>query len=356
MITPLAKLKELLLKNKLDAILVSSISNITYLTNYSGFSKDEREAYLFITKNSQYILTDGRYATAVKTLIPDYKLIEISRKQSVAKIFKKLVIKHKINTVGFEGDNISHLEHKKLVKIFSKMSHIDVDSIRVTKSSDEISKIEKACKLGDKTFEYILKIIHLGISEKEMANEIEIFIKKQGADVSFLPLIAFGENSAKPHHLPTAKQLDKNSIILLDFGIKLNDYCSDMSRTIFFGSANAELKKMYNTVLEAQRMAINSLIKQMSASKIDKIVRNYIISQGYKTIPHGLGHGIGLKVHEGPRLSAVSKDILKEGMVFSVEPGIYIPNFGGVRIEDLVVLTKNGPRILTHSPKTLIII
>lgn len=362
MITPLTKLRKEIAKTPpaggLDAILISSIPNIIYLTNYSGFSKEEREAYLFITKDSQYILTDGRYSEAVKTLIPDFKLIEISSKTSATQTLKKLVKQHKIKKIGFEGHNINHLEHKKLTQTVGKMSHVVLHSLRIIKNPDEISKIEKACKLGDKTFNYILKEIKLGISEKELAIKIEIFIKENLADISFPPIVAFGKNSALPHHVPTTYKLQPNSIVLLDFGVKLNNYCSDMTRTIFFCKAPAEFKKTYNTVLESQKLAIDSISRChaefISTSQIDKVARDYIISKGYPTIPHSLGHGIGLEVHEAPSLSPKSKDILKEGMVFSIEPGIYIPNFGGVRIEDLVVLEKSGPRLLTHSPKTLI--
>jgi Xaa-Pro aminopeptidase len=384
MTTPLIKFRELLSKNKFDAILISSVSNIIYLTNYSGFSKEEREAYILIVAQPQglthktpgvlgYILTDARYSQAVKTLIPDFKLIEISPKLSATQALKKLVKKHGIKKIGFEGHNLTHLEHKKLTQALGKISHVDLGSLRTIKNSDEISKIEKACKLGDKTFNYILKKIRLGVSEKKIAQEIEFFIKKNDGDISFPPIVAFGKNSAIPHHVSSDKRLAKSDkLILLDFGVKLDNYCSDMTRTVFFGKASAEFKKMYETVLKAQQKAIECLMQLTSdggrlslrshdSSEVDRIARNYIISKGYPTIPHSLGHGIGIQIHESPHLSPNSKDILKEGMVFSIEPGIYLPaspqggpNFGGVRIEDLVVLKKTGLRLLTHSPKTII--
>ncbi|MBF8249405.1 MAG: hypothetical protein HW400_6 [Candidatus Levybacteria bacterium] len=378
MITPLEKIRELIKKNKLDAALISSVSNIIYLTNYSGFSKEEREVYLFITKNEQYILTDGRYATAVKTLIPDFELIEISPKNSIREILKNLQAKHKLKKIGFEGHNMTHLEHKKITQALGKIFHVDLGSLRITKNPEEIYKIESACKLGDKTFDYVLKKIRLGVSEKEISNDIEFFIKGQGGDISFKPIVAFGANSTLPHHVPSNRKLKTDNIVLLDFGVKLDNYCSDMTRTIFFGKANAEFKKMYETVLKSQKLAIEKLNIPISqypnirASQIDKVARDYIISKGYPTIPHSLGHGIGIEVHEDPHLSPKSKDILKEGMVFSVEPGIYLPadlsteTFakgeasarvglpGGVRIEDLVVLEKSGPRLLTHSLRDII--
>lgn len=231
----------------------------------------------------------------------------------------------------------------------------------LTKNKEEILKIKKSCTLGDKTFDYILKKIKLGVCEKELAFEIESFIKKQGADISFPPIVAFGKNSATPHHQTSDKRLTtKDKFVLLDFGVKLNNYCSDMTRTIFFGKPTNEQRKMYNTVLEAQNRAIdllNSLFmihNSIPAKNIDKASRDYIISKGYQTIPHSVGHGIGLEVHEAPRLSPKSKDILKHGMVFTIEPGIYLPGFGGVRIEDVIVLENSGPRILTKSTKEVI--
>jgi Xaa-Pro aminopeptidase len=222
------------------------------------------------------------------------------------------------------------------------------------------SKIEKACRLGDKTFDYILKNIKIGETEKQIAYKVRKFIRKNNGRISFRPIIAFGKNSANIHNIPTDNKLKKNQIILLDFGIKLNGYCSDMTRVVFSGKPTTKQKRIYQTVLKAQEKSLEILNtkylmhKNISAREVDKVARDYIISKGYKTIPHGVGHGIGKKVHEGFHISPKSKKILRSGMVFSIEPGIYIPNFGGIRIEDLIVLTKNGPKLLTHSPKTLI--
>ena len=233
---------------------------------------------------------------------------------------------------------------------------------RVIKTPREISKIKKACNLGDKVFDYILRKIHLGITEKELAQEINSLIKNYKSKPSFPTIVAFGENSANIHNIPTDNKLAKNQIILLDFGTKIDGYCSDMTRTIFFGKPTEKQKKMYVTVLKAQSLAIKTIKnkhlskKPIKAFDIDKIARNYITSHDYESFKHGLGHGIGKKVHEAFRISPKSKNLLKEGMIFSIEPGIYIPNFGGVRIEDLVVLEKSGPRILTHSPKNFIIL
>lgn len=346
--------------------MVSSAVNINYLTSYSGFSEKERETFLVILKNQQYILTDGRYTQIAKTLIPDFKLIEISPKNSAKKIIKDLMLKYKIKKLGIEEDDLKVSEYKNLLKHYNNTYHYSgVNALRSVKNRDEISKIENACKITDRTFDYILKKIKTGVSEKEIAHKIKLFIRKQGADISFSPIVAYGINSALPHHQPSDKRLTINDrIVLLDFGTKLDNYCSDMTRTVFFGSANAELKKMHETVLNAQKEAIEYLLKVLRAGplqgsdplakKIDRIAREYIISKGYPTIPHSLGHGVGLEIHESPHLSPTSKDVLRIGMVFSIEPGIYIPAVGGIRIEDLVVLEESGPRILTYSKKELI--
>ncbi|MEK7558767.1 MAG: aminopeptidase P family protein [Patescibacteria group bacterium] len=363
----LRKVREIISENKLDAVLISSVSDIVYLTNYNGFSYLEREAFLLVLAQPQglkhktpgvygYILTDGRYSEAVSS-IPHFKLLEISSDNSFENILKNLSAE--IKSIGAEETDISLAEYKKLKKYFRVKPLKDLRNLRIIKSKDEISKIERACELGDKAFEFILKKLKVGVTEKEVARELEMFIKKSGADISFPPIVAFGKNSSMPHHKSNNEKLITNNIVLLDFGVKFENYCSDMTRTVFFGKADDKFKKIYNIVLESQQKAIESLYhisiyNTIKASSIDNIARNYVVGQGYPTIPHSLGHGIGIEVHEAPSLSPKSKDILKPGMVFSIEPGIYIPGYGGVRIEDLAVLENRGFRLLTHSPKNLI--
>lgn len=358
----LIKVLDLLQAKHLDALLVSSSSNITYLTGYSHFSLIEREAYLFITKSKQYIITDTRYSEAVIEKIPHFELIERTPTQPYHYIFRKLKKAHAIKILGIEEDSLSVAEYRLIEKYFKKTTHLNVSSLRTLKNKPEINAIEKACQLGDKTFEFILKKIKSGITEKELAFELELFIKRHGANTSFDSIVAFGKNSSVPHHQTGDTKLESNSFVLLDFGVKLNNYCSDMARTVFFGKSTTKQKRMYNTVLKAQQLAfanlksliINPKSKIDNASVIDLMARKYIKQQGFPSIPHSLGHGIGLEVHEKPILGPSSKDVLKREMVFSLEPGIYIPKFGGIRIEDLVVLEEGGPRLLTHSPRNLI--
>ena len=253
--------------------------------------------------------------------------------------------------MGIEEDELTITEHKLLKKHFKKTKHFDIKAHRSIKTPEEIKKIEKAAKLGDLAFKYILKKIKTGITEKQLAYELEMFIKQNGAELSFPSIVAFGKNSSIPHHQTGDSILgEKNGqFILLDFGVKYQNYCSDMTRTIFFGNPTEKQEKIYKTVLTAQQKVIDFINsatgsgKIVKASEVDNIARDYIISKGYPTIPHSLGHGIGLEVHEHPSLSPKSKEFLKEGMVFSIEPGIYLKGFGGVRIEDLFCISKTVP-------------
>lgn len=353
------KLKEQIKKEKLDAVFISSVSNISYLTGYSNFSKDEREAYILVGNNFQYIITDGRYAEAIKKEVPHLTLYERGHKNTTEDLFKSL--KNKIKTLGIEEDNLTVSEYKKIKKHFKNIKHFNVSNLRSIKNDKELGKIKKACQIGDLAFKYILKKIKIGITEKEVAGELEKLIKEKGAEFSFSPIVAFGKNSSVPHHQTGDKRLTINDkLILLDFGAKVDRYCSDMTRTIFFGKPDDKQRKMYEVVLEAQQKAVDFVNfsvktgKIVKASDVDKVAREYIKSKGFPDIPHSLGHGIGLEVHEHPSLSPKSHDILKMEMAFSIEPGIYIAGYGGLRIEDLFILEKDNLRQLTTSPKDII--
>ncbi len=226
---------------------------------------------------------------------------------------------------------------------------------RAIKTPQEVLKIKKACRLGDKVYSQILKNLRIGISERELKLEIMHLIRKNGAKLSFRPIIAFGKNASEVHHKPTNLKLHKNhGFVMIDLGAKVNGYCSDMTRTVFIGRTSKRQKKIYKTVLEAQKKAMNFVKVGRKTFDADKIARDHIIKKGFPTIPHTLGHGIGKKVHEGFRLGPKSKTIFKNGMVFTIEPGIYIKGYGGVRIEDVFYLNKRKLIQLTKSPKKLL--
>lgn len=335
--TRLQKIREKLAKEKLDGILVSDVTNITYLLGYANFSKEEREAYIFVGKDFAYIITDARYSEEVKKNVSHLRIFERGHQNPVENLFKK----HQIKKLGIEENNLTVAEHKFIKKHFKETKHFEIS--RSIKTEDEIGKIEKACQIGDLAFEYVLKKLKDGVTEKEIAEELENFVRSKNCVISFPAIVAFGKNSAIPHHQTGEAILKQGDFVLLDFGVKFENYCSDMTRTVFFGPPSVKQKKMYEAVLKAQQKAVEAIEQgERQAAKIFK-------AAGLPAMPHSLGHGIGLGVHEHPSLSPKSKEILKEGMVFSIEPGIYLPGFGGVRIEDLFVLEKNGLRKLTQA-------
>jgi Xaa-Pro aminopeptidase len=368
----LSEFRQLLIDHNLDAALVTAVPNIFYLTGYSGFSLEEREAYLLISANSTqpqgsktpgvgaYILTDGRYVTAVKEAVKHFTLVEIGSRYSMKKAFEKLVTQHAIKKLGIEENNLFVYEYKTFLPFVKETMHVPAAQLRIKKNLSEIDTIAQTCKIGDEAFSAVLKIIKPGMSEKEVAFHVENNMREHDAEPSFRTIVGFDENAAVPHHMTGEKKLGTNGLVLIDSGAKVNNYCSDMTRTVFVGIASADQKKMYQTVLTAQQKAVlyiqEALKKQepVSAGRADSVAREYILSQGYPTIPHSLGHGIGLEVHEAPTLSPVSQHQLEEGMVFSIEPGIYLPGNAGVRIEDLYVIQNNSLRQLTQSPKNLI--
>lgn len=355
------QLKKQLSRQHLDGMIVSSPAHITYLTGYSNFSTEEREAFVLVTKKEGFILTDGRYAEAVKKEVPHLKLIEISHKNPAKKVLAKLSKMHRVKKMGIEEGNLTVAEYKNLSKIF-KLTDFKVRTYRSVKETDEVELIKKACELADQAYEYILKKLTPGVSEKEIAFELELFIKKRGAKLSFDPIIAFEGNCAIPHHQTSQTTLtDKNGqFILMDFGAKVGSYCSDMTRVVFWGKPSRQQRKMYQAVLEAHQKAVDfitaNLEKPIKVSEVSKVTNNYLVAQGYPPIPHSLGHGVGLEIHEHPYLSPKSKEVLKEGMVFSIEPGIYLPGIGGVRLEDLYTIHYGKLVQLTKSPKRMMIL
>lgn len=220
---------------------------------------------------------------------------------------------------------------------------------------NKLQSVKRACEIGDKVYSQILKKLRVGVSEKEISREIVRMIRTSNARLAFRPIVAFGKNAAEPHHKATNKKLNKNDgFIKIDLGAKFNGYCSDMTRTIFIGRPNTRQKKIYKTVLLAQQKAIKKVKANVKTYELDKIARNYIVKLGFDPIPHSLGHGVGKKVHEKPRLSPVSNEVLENGTIFTIEPGIYIKGYGGVRIEDTFYLNKGKLIQLTKSPKNLI--
>ena len=341
----------------LDGILLTDLYNIRYFTGFTGTT-----GVALISKHGNYFFSDFRYKEQGKLEVEKegFQFVEVSRGtlEKIGEYIRKVGIKR----LGFEDKQVTVSYYMDFINIFQvEMVGIGdkLKLIRMIKSNDEIEIIKKSVEISDYAFEETIKIIKKGISEKEIASYIEYIQRKMGAEgTSFSTIVASGIRSAMPHGVASDKIIQENEFITIDFGCYYNGYVSDMTRTIYFGSNLSEKHKdVYNTVLDAQLLGVNSIKAGMTTMEIDKMVRDYISNKGYgDKFGHGLGHGIGLEIHEAPSLSPSSNIILEENMVVTIEPGIYIEGFGGVRIEDDVVITKFGCEILNKTPKDIKII
>ena len=357
-------LQDSLVDHEIDGLLITSTYNIAYLTGIHAFSIEEREARIIITKQDIYLFTDARYTEMVKENAPFVKLVEISGESPFLKLIVPILKNENVNHLGFEEENISYKEAADLEEKLEEIEFIPtqdvIEDIRTVKDNDEVEKIRKACHLTDKAFDYIIKELKPGVTELEIKKELENFIRIEGEDLSFESIVAYGKNAAIPHHLSTTAQLKSEDCILLDFGAKVDGYCSDMTRTIYIGKPSKDFVKMYTATKEAQEVALDYLRTHMEkgfeTKKAQELANSHLASCGYSKIPHALGHGVGLQVHENPVVSPYSEEGLIPGMVLTNEPGVYMPGIGGVRIEDTILITPSGIEVLTKSTKELIVL
>lgn len=333
-----------------QASLITSPENIYYFSGFTG-----GEGALFIDKNRRLLFTDSRYTIQAKKEAPDFEIVDIAEKN-----LSFFLQGETLQTIGFEDDYVTFQAYLWLRKISAGLVWMPISDkiydIRMIKDDAELSCIAAAAKLADSAFSYILTRIAPGRTEREIALELEYHMKQNGAEgLSFETIAASGVRSAMPHGTATEKKIEKNDFLTLDFGCKYKGYCSDMTRTVAVGKASDKQKEIYETVLSAQNAALRELTAGVPANVVDSVARNFIKDAGYgKYFGHGLGHSVGLKVHEKPSLSPKCGDVLLAGELMTVEPGIYIENFGGVRIEDLVVIREDGYENLVSSPKELI--
>ncbi len=355
-------LQDNLSDHEIEALLITSPYNIAYLSGIHAFSIEEREARILITKKSIYLFTDARYTEMVRTNAPFIELSEISSDNPFSRAFQKAAENESLKEIGFEEESITYKEAADLEEKFSNIEFIPtvdiVEDVRTIKDSAEAENVKKACQLTDKAYAFILKALVPGVTETEVKAQLENFMRLEGGDLSFSSIVAFGKNSAIPHHLSNGTRLQEEDIVLLDFGAKIGGYCSDMTRTVFLGEPTEEMHKIYHATLEAQEVAIDYIRTHMKEEfelkKAHEIANSHLNKLEYPDIPHSLGHGVGLQVHEMPMVSPYSDEKLAPGMVITVEPGIYKAGLGGVRIEDTCLVTTNGIEILTNSSKTLI--
>lgn len=346
--------RELLKTKGLDGVLISSPHNKYYLGELFSSS-----GYIIITKSNQYILVDFRYFEEVKSKSKLFEVILLSSKNTIEKRLHSIIIEEGLHELGFEGKEISYDFYQSIQEsVNCNLYSLDVSKIRSVKERKEIEYIKKACNIADATFQYILSYIEAGMSEKTVENELVRFMKEQGGEKeSFDSIVASGVRGALPHGKASNKIINKGELITLDFGVKYNYYCSDITRTISFGRCSAELSNVYEVVKAAGEEALRKAKPNITMGELDYSARDFIKKSGYGNFfGHNLGHGLGIQVHEYPSIAPDSDELLREGMVITIEPGIYIPNVGGVRIEEDILITRDGSSSLTNSSRELIVI
>jgi Xaa-Pro aminopeptidase len=349
------KIKGVLKERGIDGVLISKKENYAYLSGFNGSA-----GTLLITPHQKIMFTDPRYTEQGKVQAKDFTVI--TYKNNFLEALKEKLHELGMKTLGFESEVLSYQTYQEYLKSLEGIELVPLgkrmDALREIKETDEIEKIKNAVRLADLAFAHVLPYIKEGVKELEIAAEIEYFIKKNGArGTSFETIVASGWRSALPHGVASDKKIQKGDPIVLDFGAFLDDYCSDMTRTVFLGEPVQEMKTIYNIVKEAQMNAAKGIIKGLVVKEGDALARRMIENKGYgDQFGHGLGHGVGLEIHEGPTLSYRGNTVLENGMVVTVEPGIYVPNLGGVRIEDIVVIQDQTPQILTSSTKEMVIL
>ena len=345
-------LRNKLLSMDLQGMIVSNPVNIRYLTNIQA------EWILLVTRKENIFLTDSRYIEDVHNTLTLFDEIVVydMRGLSIDDYENFFMF---CENVGFEENYVTYAKYKEYMHRFKINNFLETENMiekqRMIKDEEEIESIQKACKVTDECFEYILGYIKPGMTEKQIAREIDDYYYKNAEGTSFDTIVASGENSSKPHAVPTDRKIQEKDIITIDMGCKIDGYCSDMTRTIFVGEVLEYVKPVYDLVLKNQEQVLKDMKDNANTKQIAKMVDNDFRLNNYDLI-HGLGHGVGLEIHEGPTLSINSENVLKENMVVTDEPGIYIAGQFGVRIEDTVLITKGGCEPLTKSPKKYVII
>jgi Xaa-Pro aminopeptidase len=350
----LKSLRDELKKENMDAMLVRFASNLRYISGYSGSN-----GLSFITLEDAWFFTDFRYKEQSRQEVNNMQIV-VPEKADLLKALKKCDCVRSGMKIAFEGNRLTFEEYATLSSLFPDVEFVNramlLEQLASVKEQVELDALQEAARISDVAFEALLKEIKPGVSERQLDARLSYIMKSLGSEKdSFDSIVASGVNGAKPHHRPGEKCLQKGEFVTFDFGAMHKGYHADITRTVCLGSADAKQREIYDIVLRAQLLSIEGIRAGRTGKEIDAIARNYIGEKGYgEYFGHGLGHGLGLEVHAEPRLSPKYEEKLKANQVVTVEPGIYIPDWGGVRIEDNVIITKDGCINLTTAPKELI--
>jgi Xaa-Pro aminopeptidase len=342
----------------IEALMVSVEENRHYLSGFTGQDHqfDESAGALFISKDQLILATDTRFETQAKEECPLYDLVVY--KKGLAQELPSILRTLNISRLGFETVRVSVKQYNAYQKAAEETSielelvpvEDMVEGLRLIKSAPEVEQTRKALALAEEAYRHVVKTLRPGMTEKQIAWQMESSMRTAGASGPSFPIIvAAGPNSALPHAIASDRPIQEKEPILFDWGAILGHYCSDTSRTVILGQPDATFLEVFHTVLDAQKKAINVIAAGVGSKAVDAVARNHIDAKGYgSNFSHGLGHGTGLAVHEAPRLSPLQETTLESGMIVTVEPGIYLPDWGGVRIENMVVVEKNGPMDLNR--------
>ncbi len=347
-------LREILIEQKLDGFLVTRLLNVRYLSGFSGSN-----GICLITNSDAFFMSDNRYEQQANDEVKDFS-IHIG-KGLLVDMIQELNINFN-SQFGFESDTLTYNQFEKISKLYPNVKWRPyekvIEYLSIVKSQEEISYIRKAAKMADRIFSDLLRLIHVGMRENEIAGEIIGRIKRMGGDRSaFEPIVASGLRSSLPHGISSEKMIERGDLVVLDFGCVVNGYTSDITRTIVIGSPSQEQVKIYNIVRQAQVQALRFVKAGVKCNELDAAARELIKKAGYgRYFGHSLGHGLGLDVHSEPRIATEIDHVIPEYAVITIEPGIYVPEFGGVRIEDDVLVRENHGELLTHSTQDLVII
>jgi Xaa-Pro aminopeptidase len=347
------QLRKRLRSRNVDALLVQAERNVSWLTGFTGDS-----TWLIVTQDSEVLLSDFRFTTQLEEECPGVPTLIRSSNMRVADALKQVVTERHIERLGIEGHvitcELAETLKSSLPDVQLELVSLEVEALRAIKDKGEIEEIRHAIWLAERGFQYFKAILSPEKTERQLAAHLEFVIREFGGEgLSFPAIVAVGDRAALPHYRAGSRRIGDSPILLLDWGAcGPGGYRSDLTRTLLTGKPDRKFEKVYKTVLEAQLAAIDAIKPGVSCSEVDAAARNVISAAGFgKYFDHGLGHGIGLDVHEAPRLSRTVETILQPGMVVTVEPGIYLPGWGGVRIEDDVLVTRQGCEVLSSVPK-----
>jgi Xaa-Pro aminopeptidase len=327
------------------------MDNIFYLTGFRG-----SEGTLLVTKGDVVLLTDSRYITAAQEAARDLIVLESRGKDQM---LDTLFLRYGITRAGFDSYHTTFETYRLWTEVGADIDFIpiidDIESIRRCKEPDEILTMKRAITIATQAFTAVYEKIVPGRTEKDIANELDYEMRRLGADgPSFETIVASGPRAALPHAHPSDKVLEQGEAVIIDFGCRMDGYCTDETCTLALGEISQEIKKIYSVVHDAKQKGLDAVKAGLGVRDLDMIVRGFVEESGYgEFFRHGTGHGVGVAVHESPAITMRSEGLLEENMVITIEPGVYIPHLGGVRLEDMVLVTENGGEVLTHLRKDL---